>query len=223
YVIPPSNSFNDPDAYYKDFAKPTCDAINEQKIKRVVFISGTGLGFDKKAGAVYSSSLVETMLEATLASVRTVHAGTFMENLLHAVGTIKGKSEIYNLVPPDTKYCWVATKDIADASVKLLLDKSWTGKGSVAVLGPEDISFNDIAAKMSEKLGRPIKYVQSPAEVLKKTYMQYGASDAAAQSVVDIHESVGRGTFNRIKRTKENSTATSFAEWFDANMKVLLG
>jgi uncharacterized protein YbjT (DUF2867 family) len=222
FVIPPSSSFSNADRYYMEFAKPVCNAIDEQKVKRVVYISGTGLGFDKNAGAVYSSSLVEKMIEATSAATRVVHAGTFMENLMHALGTIKAKGEIYNIVPPDTQYCWVATQDIAEASAKLLLDKTWSGKGSLGVLGPEDISYNDIAAIMTVKLGRTIKYVQTPADMLKKTYTQYGASDAAAQSLVDIHEAVGRGTFNRIKRSKENSTATSFPEWFDANMRSLI-
>ncbi len=36
-----------------------------------------------------------------------------------------------------------------------ILDDSWSGQGSVPVLGPEDLSCNDMARIMSEVLGKP--------------------------------------------------------------------
>ena len=90
-VIPPTMNCKDVNEYYLNFAKISCDAIIKQKIKRVVYISGTGLGKDKEAGPVYASSLVEDMLQASGAATRILHCGTFMENILHSVQAIKSK------------------------------------------------------------------------------------------------------------------------------------
>jgi uncharacterized protein YbjT (DUF2867 family) len=44
------------------------------------------------------------------------------------------------------------------ATARLLMDRSWTGQEDYRVLGPEDLSFNEIAAMVSEVLGREVRY-----------------------------------------------------------------
>ena len=146
FIVPPSIDYADADEYYLRFGKATCDAIRQNGVKRVVYVSGTGLGHEKNAGAVSASFLVEELLKSTEAATRILHCGTFMENLLHSVQPIKFTGEYGTPVPSDTKLPWVATRDIADAAASLLLDKAWTGKGSVGVLGPEDLSYGEITA-----------------------------------------------------------------------------
>lgn len=51
-------------------------------------------------------------------------------------------------------------EDIAAVATKLRLDDSWSGQGSVPVLGPEDLSPNDMAQVMSEVLARPARFQQ---------------------------------------------------------------
>src|SRR5580658_8092752 len=48
------------------------------------------------------------------------------------------------------------TGDIAAAASRLLLDDSWSGFGEVPLLGPEDLSFNDMAGIISELLGKQV-------------------------------------------------------------------
>ena len=52
FVVPPDMQYMDVNEYYLGFAGPTCDAIKRQAVKRVIFVSGTGLGYEKKAGPV---------------------------------------------------------------------------------------------------------------------------------------------------------------------------
>jgi hypothetical protein len=40
----------------------------------------------------------------------------------------------------------VATRDIDAAASRLSLDESWSGVDEVPLLGPEDLSFNDLAS-----------------------------------------------------------------------------
>ena len=224
YVIPPGRDYASADDYYMKFGKITCDAIKELKVKRVIYISGTGLGVDKKAGAVFSSSLVEQALKETGAALRTLHCGTFMENVMNSVQSIKMKSAFSTTVKGDAKVPWVATKDIADAAVKLLLDKTWSGQGSVGVLGPEDLSYNDVALMISEVLGKKISYQAAPASDLKPMMMGFGMSEAAAQSLMEIWNSMNTGTFNQVKRTPESSSPTKFKTWCaDVLKPVVLG
>ena len=213
FIVPPSVQYTNVNEYYLHFANITCKVINQQKVKRVVFVSGTGLGYEKNAGSVSASYLVEKVLEATSAATRILHCGTFMENLFNMIQPIKFKSEYASAVPVDTKYPWVANQDIADVAVRLLLDKTWSGKGSVGVLGPEDISYGDVTKIMSEVLGKEIRYKEISGEALKATMIQFGATEAGAQGLVDICNSVKNGVFNMVKRTPQSSSQTTFREW----------
>jgi uncharacterized protein YbjT (DUF2867 family) len=214
FIVPPSMQYTDVNDYYTQFARPTCEAIDRFKVARVVFVSGTGLGYDKNAGPVSASFHVEQALAATNAALRVLHCGTFMENLLHSAQPIKYTGTYGTPVPADTKLPWVATRDIADTAARLLLDKTWTTKGSVGVLGPEDLSYGEVTRIMSSVLGKEIQYQEIPGETLKATVMQYGATDAAAQGLVDIYASAKRGTFNRVERSSQSSSPTTFREWF---------
>jgi len=49
-------------------------------------------------------------------------------------------------IDPDKKLPLTATRDIGAVAGRLLADETWTGQEEVPVLGPEDLSCNDIAA-----------------------------------------------------------------------------
>lgn len=219
FVVPPSMQYTDVNEYYSQFAKPTCEAIKEQGGKRVVFVSGTGLGYEKKVGPVSAAYLVEEMLAATGAATRILHCGTFMENLLHSIQAIKFTGQYSTSVPGETKCPWVATQDIADAAVRLLLDKTWSGNASVGVLGPEDLSYDEITKIMSEVLGKEIRYQAISGEELKATLVQYGATAAAAEGLVEVYNSMTKGVFNMVVRTPESSSPTTFRQWCEAVFK----
>ncbi len=213
FLIPPSMTATNVDAYYREFAKVTIDAILSAKVKRVLYVSGTGLGYEKKAGAVSASFLVEKALEDSGAALRILHCGTFMENILHSVQSIRFNGDFSTSVPGDVKLPWVATQDIAAAAVKLLLDKSWSGTGSVGVLGPEDLSYDDLSGLISKCLGKTIQYRAVSSESIKAIVMQYGAAEASAQGLVDIYSAMANGVFNRLDRTSASSSPTKFSDW----------
>jgi uncharacterized protein YbjT (DUF2867 family) len=107
----------------------------------------------------------------------------------------------------------VATRDIATSAARLLRDRSWTGTGGLAVLGPEDLSPSDIAAITGEVLGRPVRYEQVPAEAYKAQLLKYGASEDFAQGLIDMYEAKDRGLDNSEPRTPETSTPTTYRQW----------
>jgi uncharacterized protein YbjT (DUF2867 family) len=113
----------------------------------------------------------------------------------------------------------VATRDIAASGARLLLDRSWKGQGGLAVLGPEDLSFNDMAAIMTAVLGKPIRFQSVPGEAYKAQLVKFGASEAFAQSLVEMHAAKDNGLDNSEPRTPENTTPTSFRQWCEEVLK----
>jgi hypothetical protein len=69
-----------------------------------------------------------------------------MENMLRQFDALKHQGIFLSPNLSDLRAPHVVPRDIAASGAKLLLDRSWTGQDGVAVLGPEDLSFSDMAS-----------------------------------------------------------------------------
>ncbi len=87
-----------------------------------------------------------------------------------------------------------SNRDAAAVATRLLLDASWSGVGHAAVLGPEDLSFNDEARIMSDVLGKPVRYQQIPFDAFKARFIEYGMSEAMAQGMMDMAAAKNEGS-----------------------------
>ena len=105
------------------------------------------------------------------------------------------------------------------AATKLLIDTTWSGNGHVAVLGPEDLSFNDIAKIMSDVLGKPVTFQQIPGEAFKARLLSFGASEAMAQATLDMMMAKNNGLDDGEPRTAASSSPTSFRQWCETVLK----
>ena len=162
---------------------------------------------------------MDDLIVGTGVSYRALTMPSFMDNLLRQVESIKNRSVFATPISGDRKLPSCATRDIAAAAAGLLLDDSWSGAGHVAVLGPEDLSFNDMAQIMSEVLGKPVRYQQIPAQSLKDRLTGSGMSDAMAQATVNMMVAKDQGLDNAEPRTPESTTPTTFRQWCQEILK----
>jgi hypothetical protein len=129
-----------------------------------------------------------------------------MDNTARQAESIKNQGMFFSPIAGDRKLPAVATRDIAAAASRLLLDASWSGAGEVPLLGPEDLSFNDMAQIMSQVLGKEIRFQQTTFEAYKDRFVSFGMSDAMAQGMTDMAWAKNEGLDNAVQRTPENST-----------------
>ncbi len=159
------------------------------------------------------------MIAATGVSYRALAMPGFMDNTLRQVASIKSKGIISSPIPGDLKSAACATRDIAAVAAGLLMDRSWSGTGDVPVLGPEDLSFHDMAQIISEALGRPVHFEEMPEGVMKSMLLAYGQSEAMAQATVDLMAAVKDGIYSNEPRTPETNSPTSFRQWCEEVLK----
>ncbi|HVU71136.1 MAG TPA: NAD(P)H-binding protein [Ktedonobacteraceae bacterium] len=209
WLVPPNPRAENVEAHILDFTRPLCEALTSQGVRRLVYISGLGRREARDAAGL----AVDDLITSTGVSYRALRCPAFMDNLLRQVASIKNQGMFFDMVSGDHKLPTCATRDIAAAAAGLLLDHSWSGQESVAILGPEDLSCNEMAQIMSEVLERPIRYQQVPGETFQATLMQYGMSAAWARSLVDRMLRINQGLYNDEPRTSRSTTPTSFRQW----------
>lgn len=219
WLVPPNPRAESVDGHVLGFTHPAAVAITSKGVKRVVGVSTLGRGIAKNAGQISAALAMDDLIESTGVSYRALRMPGFMENMLQQVGALKHQSTFYQTTSPDHKIPTCATRDIASAAARLLLDGSWTGQESVPVLGPEDLSPNDMTAIMTEVLGRPIRYQRVSGEDFKATLVRNGVAEGWAQGLVDMASQVEDGLYNAEPRTPESTTPTSFRQWCEEVLK----
>lgn len=221
WLVPPNPEAENLDAAYLDFTRPACAAIKSCGVKRMVGVSalGRGTALAGKAGLVTASLAMDDLIASTGVSYRALTMPSFMDNILRQAEPIKNKGMFFSPIAGDRKAPTCATRDIAAAAAKLLLDRSWSGQDHLAVLGPEDLSLNDMAQIMSEVLGKPVRFQPISFEAFKAGLTERGMSEAFAQGVVDMYIAKNEGLDNAEPRTAENTTPTSFRQWCEEELK----
>ena len=221
WVVPPDPRAQTVDGAYLDFTRPACAAFKSQGIKRVVGISALGRGTPAAAdaGLVTASLKMDDLIASTGVHYRAVTNPSFMDNLLRQVELIKNQGMFSLPISGDLKQPSACTRDIAATAAKLVLDQSWNGVGSVPVLGPEDLSYNDMATIMSEVLGKPVRFQEAPGQAFKARLLERGMSEAMAQANLDMWDAYNQGLDAAEPRTPQSTTPTSFRQWCEEELK----
>jgi len=221
WLVPPDPKAKSVEAAYVDFTRPACAAFKRHGVQRVIDIGplGRGLPVAARAGFVTASLAMDDLITSTGVHFRALTMPSFMDNILMQLGPIKTKGMFFSPIDGDRKLPACATRDIAAVAARLLLDTSWSGQGHVAVLGPEDVSFNDMADVMSDVLEKPVRFQQISQQAYKSRFVELGMSDAMAQGMTDMAAAKNEGLDNAEPRTPENTTPTSFRQWCEEVLK----
>jgi uncharacterized protein YbjT (DUF2867 family) len=225
WLLPPDPTAPSVEAAYLDFTRPAAEVLHRGSIRHVVGVSALGRGTEMadRAGYVAGSLAMDDMIGWTGVNYRALTMPSFMDNIARQVASIRDRGVIVSPIGGDRKMPSCATKDIAAVAADLLLDRSWTGVEERPVLGPEDISFEDMAQVISELVGKPVRFERTSPESYKARFEQFGMSPAMAQGMLDMAMAKDAGIDNAVIRTPQWSTPTSFRAWCETVLKPALG
>jgi len=220
-MIPPDMTAPDADARAEGISKAHVAAIRESGLKNVVVLSSIGAHLEKGAGIIDSLRILEREMGALDGvNVRFLRPAYFMENIYAQIDLIKNLGISGGPLGADVKQPMVATRDIAAMAADRLDTRDFTGHSTEYVLGPADLSYNDIAAALGKALGRDLNYIQVPDGDLKAALGQMGMSADFIEKILEMSHSINSGALlDAHTRTDANTTPTTideFAQWFVA-------
>lgn len=213
WLVPADPRAASAEAAYVGFARPGVAAFRSHGVGRVVGISALGRGWTRPAGHVTATLMMDDLIAASGVAYRALACPSFMDNILRQVEPIRAQGTFFWPVPGDLAAPTCSTADIAAAAVRLLLDPSWSGVGSVPILGPEDLSFDAMAAIMSETLERPVRFREIAMDDFRAMLTGRGVSPGMAQAMVEMMTAKREGMDALVPRTPETSSPTTFRSW----------
>jgi uncharacterized protein YbjT (DUF2867 family) len=163
-----------------------------------VSMLGRGTPWADRAGFVTGSLAMDDLIAASGVAYRALTNPYFMEDTVRQAESIKNQGTFFWPIAGGRKLPAVATRDIAAAASRLLLDARWSGAREVPLLGPEDLSYTDMAEIMSQVLGKDVRFQQITFEAYKDRFVRLGMSDAMAQGYADMAWAKNQGLDNGV-------------------------
>jgi uncharacterized protein YbjT (DUF2867 family) len=215
WLVPADPRASSVEDAYVGFSRPAVDAFARQAVGRVVGISALGRGTPVAghAGNATATLALDDLIAGTGVPYRALTMPSFMDNLIRQTQLIRDQGMFTSPIRGEVTAPSCATRDIAAVAAALLLDNTWSGAEEVPVLGPEDLSWFDMATIMSRVLDRPIRFRQVSGDDYTNRLTQFGMSDAMAQALLDMAMAKDAGLDNGVSRTPETSTPTTFEQW----------
>lgn len=216
-IVPPNDQTDNVEKHYVKFAETASEAITNQGVRRVIWISTLGRDTSKEAGHYTAALAADKPLEATSADHRILRPAVYMDNLLWQVAPLKNKGVFFLSNAADQPHFTVATRDIAATAAALLLDPTWNGRASLPLIG-DSISPNEMAQVISEVLDRPIRFQQLTDDKYKTNMMATGANSVWSQGLADMATAENNGFYDSEPDTS-GRTATDFRLWCEEVLK----
>jgi uncharacterized protein YbjT (DUF2867 family) len=113
-----------------------------------------------------------------------LRANFFMSNVLMSAQTIREAGAMF-LPGEGAKVAMVDPRDVARAAAAVLLDADVAGR-SYDLTGPAAVTFDDVAAALTEVVGRPVGFVSVPDDAARAQLIEGGMPEWFATNLVTL-------------------------------------
>jgi uncharacterized protein YbjT (DUF2867 family) len=181
-------------------------AAQSARVKHLVKFSGMGATAASESELLRLHAETDEVLRASGVPFTILQPNSFYQNILSSADTIKTQGKFY-LPLKHARQSTVDVRDINAVAAKVFTSPGHEGKAYV-ITGPEALTFDEVAEKLSLVLGRKIDYVDVPlsaaADGMRKSGMPewdvrtvsellgYFASGAAASVSDTVPRLLGR-------------------------------
>jgi uncharacterized protein YbjT (DUF2867 family) len=142
----------------------------------------------------------------------------FMANLLASAGTIRDDGVLYGS-SGDGGLSWVDPDDVGAVAAHVLTSPGHEG-ASYNVTGPEIVNHDGVADRLTTLLGRPVRYVDVPAEGYRESLTSVGLTPWLANALTELQQVYRAHLAEVVTDEVEKATgrpATTLADWLARN------
>ncbi|MCI4066766.1 SDR family oxidoreductase [Micromonospora sp. R77] len=173
------------------------DAAARHGVGHVVFSSVTGAD----TNVVVPHHRVETHLRASGLPYTILRPGFFAQNLADAYRRdIREENRIY-LPAGSGRAAFVDTRDLGDVAATVFADPAAHAGAGYPLTGAEALDFDEVAAVLTEELGRPIRYHPATVGGYLRHLRRRDAPLVQALVQTVLHTGLRRGQAERVDPT----------------------
>jgi len=160
------------------------DASLAAGVKHIVLNSAMGAGDYAKSFPSWHRK-VEDRLKSSGVSYTVLRPNSFHQNVLtYYAPSIRAQGVFYGSVG-NARTSFLDVRDIAAVAAKALSGGAHSGK-TYELNGPQALTYSELAAKIANHAGRPVQYVDIPAEAQRKAMLEQGMPEWQVTALLDL-------------------------------------
>jgi uncharacterized protein YbjT (DUF2867 family) len=166
------------------YERNVIDAAARTGVRRLVKLSALGAEAGSRVDFWDWHARIERHLQASGVPWVILRPRYYMSNLLGFVETVRSASAVF--APAEgVKVPMVDPLDVAATAAVVLQDDGHEGR-TYELTGPEAVTFDDVAARLSDLTGGPVRFVPVPDAAAREALLQAGLPDWMAENVVTV-------------------------------------
>ncbi|WP_394840610.1 SDR family oxidoreductase [Pendulispora brunnea] len=200
------------------------DLATRAGVELVVKLSSPGASPDAQMPQTRSHGEIEAHLRAAGIAWVILQPTVFMQNLLRNADTLHAQRKIFGSYR-DGKIGFIDADDIGACAAAALTGEGHAGK-SFVLTGGESLRFDEIAQKISTKLGETVTYVDMPVEQFVAAAVARGVPSNMAEfygKMMTILASGGSARTTGAVRELTGREPRTFEAFLDDNIARLVG
>jgi len=167
-------------AWQKAFIK----AAQRAKVKHLVKFSGMGSGPNAGAGLLRLHHETDEFLRRSGVPFTILQPNSFHQNILSSAATIKTQNKFY-LPLKNAAMATVDIRDINAVAARVFTSPGHEGKTYV-ITGPESLTSQQVAERLSSVLGRKVDYVDVPLAAAEDGMRKAGMPEWNVRTVGEL-------------------------------------
>jgi uncharacterized protein YbjT (DUF2867 family) len=147
-------------------------AARQAGVKHIVRMSAVGAAYNAPSISHRLHALSDAELAGSGIPFTILKSQFHAQNLLMAADPIKEKSSIF-MPLGDGKIAMIDSRDISEFAAHVLTTEGHAGK-TYTLTGPASLNMHQVAEAIGEAIDKPVRYVPTPVEVVKKVLAENG-------------------------------------------------
>ncbi|KAF8651583.1 hypothetical protein AX16_004699 [Volvariella volvacea WC 439] len=197
--------------------KPFIELSIEKGVKRFVLLSASTCEMGHPAMGKVHEYLAQREPKVDYVVLKPTW---FFENFaMHLAPSIRDEDEIPS-VGADGKTPFIAADDIAEVAVKALTDEPSPNTDWI-IVGPDLLTFDDVASLLSDVLGRKIVHKRQTYEEHVAFYMSVGVPKDYAEVLAYVEGLIAQGLEEAVTKSERICVGKRhLKDWFEENKAV---
>jgi uncharacterized protein YbjT (DUF2867 family) len=166
------------------------EAAKRSGTRHIVKFSALGADCRTPTAILNWHGQTQKQLEESNISFTHLQPNIFMQNAFRSVKTIVEEGIFYDRC--EAKFSMVDVRDIAAVAVKVLTEQGHENK-TYKLTGPEALSYQEVAEKLSVAIGKKVTYVRVLPEEFKRRLLEVGRPEWYADAVNELYHFLSAG------------------------------
>jgi uncharacterized protein YbjT (DUF2867 family) len=190
----------------------------------IVKVSGLGTALDSPVRSGRWHAQIEKQVEDSGLPYTHLRPPFFMQNVLRFAPAIRANGEFVGALKQG-KVAMIDVQDIAAVAGTILTTSGHAGRAYV-LTGPEALSYQDIAERISNILGRRVTYTDMPLEVMRERLHASGMPEWHLEVQIDFSTALSAGQAATVTDTVAAVTGRPprrFEQFFREHLTLFTG